>query len=324
MRQSNLMQIHLEDVAALLNKHTHFVITAHVNPDGDAIGSVLALYYGLISIGKKVTCLIDDDLPENFRFLAGYEKIEKPSKKILEADLLVVLDTSDLDRVGQVKNLTNAPVLNIDHHVSNNKFADYLYLDSQRAATGEIIFQLFHLMKIKFDEVIATSLYMAIATDCGFFRYANTTVFTMQCAAELMGCGARPNLISEELEKKPLPTIKALSKVLDSLEVYGNGKISCLCVSAETLAICGSTEGFIEFARIVDGVELAVLLKYVDDACCRVSMRSKAIDVSMIAVAFGGGGHKRAAGCTIHQPIAETKQLIITELQKVMGDLKYV
>lgn len=318
------MQIHLEDVAVLLNKYTNFVITAHVNPDGDAIGSVLALYHGLIGIGKKVTCLIDDDLPDNFRFLTGHEKIERPTKEILGADLLIVLDASDFERVGHVRNVVDAPVLNIDHHVSNNNFADFLYLDSQRAATGEIIFQLFNLMKIKFDKAIATSLYMAIATDCGFFRYANTTVFTMQYAAELMGYGAKPNLISEELEKKPLATIKALSKVLDSLEVFNKGRISCLCITPETVASCGSTEGFIDFARIVDGVELAILIKYVDDACCRVSMRSKSIDVSAIAVAFGGGGHKRAAGCTIYQSIAETKQLIITSAQKVMGDLKDV
>jgi phosphoesterase RecJ-like protein len=315
------MKITLEQIAELLKKHSKFVVTAHVNPDGDALGSVLALSNYLISIGKNVTCLIDDDIPSNFSFLNNIKMITSPVENKINADLLIVLDSSDLERIGRVRQLTSAPVLNIDHHISNNEFADYLYLDSNVAATGEIIFQLFKLMDAQITVAIAEYLYTAIATDSGFFKYSNTSESTMKIAAELIHYGVKPNLISEELEKKPLSSIRALPKVLETLELFANNRIACISITQNILELCDSTEGFIDFPRVIDGVELAIMIKYVDDSTCRISMRSKTIDVSKIATSFGGGGHKKAAGCTIHQSLLDSKKTIVDAASRLMGVL---
>lgn len=317
------MKLKLESVADLLKKYHHFVITAHVNPDGDAIGSVLALTHFLNGMGKKVTCLIDDDIPENFKIMPGYEQIIKPVQAITNVDLLIILDSSDLERIGRVKEVVAAPILNIDHHISNNEFADYLYLDHKKAATGEIIFELLASMHATFTKEIATCLYVAIATDCGFFRYANTTENTMKIGAELIGFGVKPNLISEALEKKPLASLKTLGSVLQSLEIFANGKIGCITITEQILNSCDSTEGFIDFARIVDGVDVAVMVKYVDVASCRISMRSKTVDVSTIAIQFNGGGHIRAAGCTLNYPLEESKKIILKAIESSIEELTH-
>lgn len=312
------MKIELRDAADLLKKYRRFVITAHVNPDGDAVGSVLALSHILIGMGKETVCLIDDEVPQSFQFMPGYETIARPDQKVENADLLIILDASDLKRIGKVKDVVDAPILNIDHHMSNDDFADYMYLDSDRAATGEIIYQLIELMRAEMNRSVAICLYTAIATDCGFFRFANTTSFTMQCAAKCIDYGARPNLVSEELEKKSLAAIRSLSSVLNSIEIFCEGRISCITITTAMLDGCESTEGFIDFARVIRGVDLAVMVKYRDESSCRVSMRSKSIDVSAIAAKFGGGGHMRAAGCTICEPIPEAKRLILTAAQEAV------
>lgn len=316
------MKITLRDTADLLNKYQHIALTAHVNPDGDAVGSLLALAHYLKGIGKKVTCVIDDDIPENFQFMPGYEAIVKPDLCEAGADLLVILDASDMERIGKVKDLSAAAVLNIDHHLSNGDFAQYTYVDSALAATGEIIFQLLKLMRAEITPAMATCLYTAIATDCGFFRFSNTSVFTMQCAAECIELGVRPNLISEALEKKPLSNIHALSKALDTLEIFCDGKISCMTITPDILELSENTEGFIDFARTVDGVDLAILIKHKSDGC-RVSMRSKFLDVSALALQFGGGGHARAAGCTIKQPLDEAKALILHAARQMMEETSH-
>jgi len=315
------MKITLEQIAELLKKHNNFVVTAHVNPDGDALGSVLALSNYLISIGKNVTCLIDDDIPSNFSFLNNIEMITLPTENKIDADLLIILDSSDLERIGRVRQLTSAPILNIDHHISNNEFADFLYLDSNVAATGEIIFQLLKLMEAQITVAIAEYLYTAIATDSGFFKYSNTSESTMKIAAELIHYGVKPNLISEELEKKPLSSIRALPKALETLELFANNRIACISIPQNILELCDSTEGFIDFPRVIDGVELAIMIKYVDDSTCRISMRSKTIDISKIATSFGGGGHKKAAGCTIHQSLLNSKKTIVDAASSLMGVL---
>lgn len=319
-----MINLQLEEVANLIKKYRHIVLTAHINPDGDAVGSLLALMHCLTDLHKKVTCLIDDDLPSNFKLMPGWEKISRPHHVIDDADLLIILDSSDLERIGRVKDIVQAPILNIDHHISNNGFADYLYLDEKSAATGEIIYQLIPFMKTKLTKAMAICLYTAIATDCGFFRYANTTEKTMNIGAELIRCGVQPNHISEELEKRPLSSLKILAKVLDSLEIFANGKIACITVTPEILAQCDSTEGFIDFARIVEGVDMAIMVKYADESACRISMRSKNTDVSTIAVGFGGGGHIRAAGCTLKYPLEKAKTIILNAAIAAMGESKNV
>lgn len=314
------MKLKLESVAALLKKHHHFVLTAHLNPDGDAIGSMLALSHMLTGMGKRVTCLLDDGVPDNFRIMSGCEKISRPAQKITDADLWIVLDSSNLERTGRVREFVSAPILNIDHHISNEEFADYLYLDPEKAATGEIIFSLLKVLNLTLSPEIALCLYVAIATDCGFFRYANTSEDTMYIGGELIRAGVKPHLVSEAMEKKPLQSLKILGKILESMELFADGKISCIVITEEILAGCDSTEGFIDFARTVEGADVAVMVKYADAASSRISMRSKTVDVSKIAVRFGGGGHIRAAGCTLNLSLAEAKKTILHAIESAIGE----
>jgi len=317
------MEITLESTAELLLQHANIVVTAHIHPDGDSLGSMLALSAYLTAAGKNVRLLLDDEIPKLYGFLPGINAIEQPDSRKIKADLLVILDASDLERIGRVKDAVDAPILNIDHHVSNTKFADYLFLDSRSAATGEIILRLLKFLKADITAAIATSLYTAIATDCGFFRYANTSADTMRYCAELIDCGVKPHLISEELESKPLSSIVNLSKILETLDLFYDGKIATITVTAETMADNESTEGFINYPRIIEGVEVAIMFKATDNATCRVSMRSKRLDVSKLALSFGGGGHAKAAGCTLNGSLAEVKAKVVAAAIKELQGMKH-
>lgn len=307
------MEVSLKQAVGILDKADRIIVTGHIYPDGDSLGSILALSQALTALHKNVQMYIDDDIPLVYHFLPGVENVKKPEGKV-EADLLVVLDASDDERIGKVKNITDAPMLNIDHHISNIKFADFWYLDTKAAATGEIIMELLTLIQAKVTPEIATALYTAIATDCGFFRYANTTANTMIQAARLIEYGARPNIIAEALETKPLNTILALKEVLDSLEFYADGQVATITLLPELLEATSTTDGFINYPRNIEGVEVAVMFKVVEEGSVRISMRSKEVDVSKIALLFGGGGHKRAAGCTLNGDIASVKDKLLTAI----------
>ncbi|WP_094607564.1 Bifunctional oligoribonuclease and PAP phosphatase NrnA [Sporomusa silvacetica DSM 10669] len=316
------MEVSIKHSAKLLSQANHIVLTAHIHPDGDALGSVLALYAYLSAQGKNVKMLLDDEVPRAFRFLADWKKIEQPQSVMTGIDLLVVLDSSDLERIGKVKDVVTAPILNIDHHISNLKFAEYWYIDSQVAATGELIFKLLKEMNAAITSSMATALFMAIATDCGFFRYANTSAETLKLASELVALGAEPHTISEHLDVKPLSVIKVLPKVLETLEIIEcsqNGKIAALTLSQEILAdFKDDTEGFINYPRNIEGVEIAIMFKEADTHSVRVSLRSKMVDVSQLALAFGGGGHARAAGCTVTETLGRAKTLIIDAAKQLL------
>ncbi|MDR7865505.1 MAG: DHH family phosphoesterase [Sporomusaceae bacterium] len=314
------MEISLRRAARMLAEANRIVITAHIHPDGDSLGSMLALYAPLAACGKKVWLLLDDEVPAVYRFLPGAELIRRPEDD-LAADLLVVLDASDADRVTAVAEAVRAKTLNIDHHISNTKFADYWYIDSQAAATGEIILDLLHLMKLEITADMAVNLFTAIATDCGFFRYANASSATLRHAADLIDRGAQPHVIAEQLETKPLASIMTLRSVLDSLEVYAGGRIAAVTVDIDpTENGAETTEGYINYPRNIEGVEIAVMFKPVDDSATRVSFRSRRCDVSRLALAFGGGGHARAAGCTVSSGLADAKEQILRAAERLLAE----
>jgi phosphoesterase RecJ-like protein len=314
------MEISLRRVAEMLAAANRIVITAHIHPDGDSLGSMLALYAPLAAMGKQVLLLLDDDVPAVYGFLPGADLIARPAGKTA-AELLVVLDASDADRIAGVAECVGAPMLNIDHHISNTKFADYWYIDSQAAATGEIILDLLHMMKIEVTADMAVNLFTAIATDCGFFRYANTSAATLRHAADLIDRGAEPHVIAEQLETKPLSSIMTLRSVLGSLEIHAGGRIAAVTVEPETGENgAETTEGYINYPRNIEGVEIAVMFKPVDDSATRVSFRSRRCDVSRLALAFGGGGHARAAGCTVGSGLADAKEQILRAAERLLAE----
>lgn len=314
------MEINLRRVQEILQNTNNIVITTHIHPDGDALGSLLALNSYLTSINKKVAMVLDDEVPALYKFLPGVSNIVRPHDAISRPDLLIVLDASDAERIGKVYGSVKAPILNIDHHISNTKYADYLYLDDGAAATGEILCDLFKVMNATISKDMAICLYTAIATDCGFFRYASTSTKTMRYAAELMEAGAKPHIISEILETKPLASIVALTKVLDTLELHQDGKIAMITVSPEIIKENEElTEGLINYPRNIEGVELAVMLKAVAPDTTRISFRSRGVDVSKLATEFGGGGHIRASGCTITGSLTSAKEKVLQAASRLLS-----
>jgi len=314
------MQISLTETAAELKAHERIVLTAHVNPDGDAIGSSLGLMHALKALGKEVQVFIDDDIPAAFSVLPGYELIGKPEEgQNIPADLLVAVDVS-LDRIGRVKEAVKAPTLNIDHHITNDGKADKLYLDGNAAATAEIIYQLIEELGAPCTQDMAMCLYTGLAMDTGWFRFSNTTPNTMRVAAALLACGAQPHVISEALEQRPFAEVQSLAFALQKIELLAGGKVVGICLDHASLQEHQAPEGLIGMVRVIEGVDIAFTLKEKEPGLCRVSLRSKGVDVTKIALKFGGGGHVRAAGCTIEKPCAEARIELVKAIMQVLEE----
>lgn len=309
-----------KEALSLLKENQSFVLTAHISPDGDSLGSMLALYEFLVRQGKQVVVALDDTIPDVFRMLPCWDVIRTVDELgKLKPDLAIILDASSMDRIGRVSEIVDAPTLNIDHHVSNQGFTDYRLLDSEAAATGEIVYRLLAEAKTPITKDMATNLYTAIATDCGFFRYANTRPGTMRIAAELLTYGVEPNTIAEALEQISLDTMRLTARVLQTMEFFADGKVAVIVVTRDMLEHDESTDELINYPRKVEGVDVAVILKQKDESTVKISMRSKGVDVSRIAMQFGGGGHARAAGCSIEGSIDEARQKLLAVIVPEVG-----
>ena len=313
-------KINLLETGNMLLAAQKIVLCCHVSPDGDTLGSALGLARLLEQKGKEVTVFVDDDINKSLSFIPGIDKVQRPEAGVIvEADLFVVVDASSFDRVGICNEVVKAPVLlNIDHHISNTEFADYLYLDAEAAAAGEIMCDLFEAMGWEYDEAIAVDFYTAITTDCGSFRYSNTTSKTMQRAAKLLDYGVKPNEISDMLDIRSRKTTELLAKVLPSLTFDYDGKVAHITITNDLYDKETQTDSFVSYPRYTEGVEVAVMFKAVEPEVTRVSMRSSNVDVASVALSFGGGGHLRAAGCTIYAPVEEAKAQLLAAIGKAL------
>ena len=309
----------LAETGDLLKAAKKLVIVSHVSPDGDTLGSSLALMHALRMLGKEVIMNVDDDISTVYSFLPGIAEYRRfAPEESVDADLLVIVDASSADRAGNALDVVKSPaVLNIDHHKTNTRFADYLYLDSDAAATAEIIYSLLLEMGIKLTRNIATCIYEGIYTDTGSFKYSNTTSNTLKTAAELLKYGVNPSSISDNMELKSRSQVEMLRKALETLTFLKDGKIAYIEIPLELYDHNIETDTFISYPRYVEGVEIALLFKQVEENLTRVSFRSKEIDVAKIALSFGGGGHKKAAGCSIYAPLKEAEKVIL----EAVGDL---
>jgi phosphoesterase RecJ-like protein len=310
----------------LIHSNTSFLLTAHIFPDGDNIGSLLALRAGLLKLDKRVQVILDDSVPTSYTFLAGSSDIVSPEAVAKDYDVMIVLDSSSIDRIGTLQAVIrqDKPLVNIDHHVSNTGFGTLQCIDTNAAATAEIVYQILWDLGVTFDAEMATAIYTGVATDCGFFKYANTTPRTLQIAAEMIAHGAKPNEISDAIEMRSLSALRLLARALERIEVTKDGKIAWLVIDQDLLDSAGAgqgdAEGFINYARYIQGVEVALLFREVSGRGVKVSMRSKQyVDVSAIALSFGGGGHKRAAGCSFDTGLKEAKEMVIKAISEQMA-----
>ena len=309
------MKITLDEAAKIIGDAQTIILTSHIRPDGDSIGSTLGLMHYLRAQGKDARVLIDDDLPRIFKVLPGLEMIERPAEGVrYTADLLIVCDV-ELKRTGNVVSSVDAVrVLNIDHHVTNDEEAEYLYLNPDYAATCEIMHDLIGAMGGTFSLDVATCLYTGMATDTGFFRFSNTTPHTMRAAADLIEVGVKPNIISVAMELKSYDEVMAQVCAIRNLEMFHDGMVAAVFIDEEKAKEVTTTEGLLDKLRVIEGTQVVFFMKWLEKDTYRVSMRSKGTNVSRIAQGFGGGGHVRAAGCTIYAPFDEAKKKILAAI----------
>ncbi|MCD6133289.1 MAG: bifunctional oligoribonuclease/PAP phosphatase NrnA [Deltaproteobacteria bacterium] len=310
----------------LIQRRTSFVVVSHKNPDGDAIGSSLAMGRILRKKGKQVEIFNATPIPGNFTFLPDAELI-KPLKET-ECEVLIALDCADFQRTGfddSVRERVDV-VVNIDHHETNTHFGDINIVDSDAAAVGCLMWQFVKYMNFPVDKDLATQIYAAILTDTGSFRYLTTTPKVLRTAAEILEYGVDPWYVAFNIyEERRLSTLRLLGLALSTLETYCDGKLALMCVTQKMYKETGtqtkSTEGFVNFARAVKGSEVGVLLREDEPSLFRVSIRSKGnMDVSQMAALFGGGGHKNASGCEIGGSLDEVKEKIIRAFSKVSNE----
>jgi len=310
-----------------VKKARRILVTSHLDPDGDSIGSQLALRDWLRDSGKEVRIINQGKTPSKYLFLDEESAIEDfDSAKTIDwiVDLIFILECPNLERIGEVKKLLKegTKVINIDHHPDNSFFGDIIYVDTQASALGEIIYELLIYSGYRLNKLTATQLYAAILTDTGRFRFSNTTPKALRIGAELINLGANPREINNLIYyNNSNASLKLLGFLLLNLETYTDGKISSLVIDQQTLKELKvskeDTEGFVDYSLFLKGTEVGVLFTQKNDSKTKVSLRSQnSFDVSALARAFGGGGHRNAAGCTVDQDLNSTKELILKKIEE--------
>lgn len=311
-----------EAVQAIRESKT-IVLACHVNPDGDALGSLLSLALALKPLGKEVTCLSEDGVPDILRFLPGSELILR-STDTSSFDLALVVDSGELGRVGeQVRPMVSRArrAVNIDHHVVAGTFGDIRVLDSGSASTAEIIYDLLLALQIPLTPEIATCLFTGIITDTGSFRFQNVKPGTLRVAALLVEAGASPPVISENVfENKTFAGTRLLGHALSSLAQSPDGRVVWAHITAADFrnlgAIDAETEGVVNYVRGIRGAEVGLLFREMDNGRIRVSLRSRgSVNVAELAQEFGGGGHRMASGCTLNVPLPEAEKALVAAAQ---------
>ena len=312
-----------EQVIEEIRKGKSFLVSSHINPEGDAVGSMLALALGLKELNKDVTAYLYDPVPKVFRFLPFADKVINKIHEDKIYDAVFAVDCGQRDRLGEdfnkIKN--QGKLINIDHHTTNDCFGD-INVIADACAAGEMVYDLLKEIPVTINRDIATNIYTSILTDTGSFRYSSTTPKAFRIAGEMVGLGVEPWDISQRVyESNPLNKLKLLASVLNTLEVTSDGKVASLIVTLDMLNKAATTkeivDGFVNYARTIEGVEVGVLFRETKPDEYKISMRSKGrIDVAEVMQGFGGGGHMNAAGCNIKGSIKGIKEKILSETEK--------
>jgi len=318
----------MEEVARQLLKSDDYLILGHVIPDGDCIGSLLGLYWGLTDSGKQVAMVLADSAPDRYDYLSGWEMIKKPSELEVIPANIIFLDCADRERVGEeilAKIDGHTCVYNIDHHLQSELYGDYNYVDPGAAATGEIIFALLQAMQVPIRAEIADCLYAALLMDTGGFLNSNTTSGTMRIAASLLELGADVDQARIRLfESKSRREVLLLGLALKYIEFSGDGRIAWMSLPYEEVkaieALDFHPEGIINYTRMIAGVEVGLLFRETEPGIIKIGFRSKgAIDVAAIAAVYGGGGHRQASGARQEGTLEEIKKKVINTVEDVMA-----
>jgi phosphoesterase RecJ-like protein len=311
-------------VLDLVQNNKVFLLTTHVNPDGDGLGAESALYCALKTLGKKVLVVNRDPLPPRFTYLP-FASAYRASDTIPPHDVCFVMDAGVFSRIREgVRREEFQTLVNIDHHYSNDRYGDVNLVDPGACSTGEIVFHLIQALGVPLDKGIAESVYTSLATDTGGFRYPNTTPQVLRLAAQLMEAGADGARISEKIFAGVSPQALEMVRVsLASVKIHERGRIGTIQLSRQELADSGATdedsENLVNFVRKMEGVQIAVFLKEKPDGQIKLSLRSKTdANVALVAKKFGGGGHSYAAGAVLAGPLPAALKAVLKACRAVL------
>jgi len=311
----------IKQIAEALQKYDNFVITAHVDPEPDALGSELAVIELLKALKKRAVIINDEPVPEEYTFFEGVSHIRYKFAKNMQYDAAIVLDCPNTARTGKVRSLLENTeyIVNIDHHISNEKFGNLNWVNPEASCTAEMIYMLYKFMDVEMSKKVALYIYTAILTDTGSFNYSNTSGVTHEIVSELIGYGIKPYEISRHVYgNKNFQDVKLLGDVISTLKLALNGRFAYMVCTQRTLkknkSAASATQDFVNVARSVKGVLIAVMIREESGKrnSYRVSLRSRgSVSVNRLALRFGGGGHKYAAGCTIKGSLASVIRRLI-------------
>jgi len=317
-----------EGFETFIESAREFLITAHVDPDGDAVGSCLALRFALEHLGKSGDVLLDSPLPATLAFLPGAGSIRSPQEVSRRYAHAFVLDSSALDRAGRVAeaNLAEgAKVAVIDHHWGNEGFGDVRLVSPEASATAELVYDLIESLRVPLSPEIAECLYTGILSDTGGFRYANTSSRTLRIAARLVERGARASVVADALyATKTAPSLRILGMALASLESRSGGKIGAMTITREMFekahAKPEDADGIVQYAKALAGARVGVLIQEVLPQEIRASLRSDGtVDVNQVAAEFGGGGHRNAAGLRVRGTLEAVREDLLRAIERAMN-----
>ncbi len=327
----------MDHLITLLNNSQNVFVATHAVPDGDAIGSLIAMSMVLIGRQKQVTLYNESPIPAVYRFLPLVHHVTAHLASADIYDTAVILDCGDLQRIGETAALVSRipEVINIDHHITNTRFGTCQLIDVQACACTEILWRLFRKMGVEFTRDIATCIYTGILTDTGSFRFSNTSQTTFEICENMVACGVDPYQVAQCVYGTySLGRIKLLNLALDSIEISENGKVSLMTMTCEMLAETGTqpedADGLINYARRIQDVKMAVMIQEQLNGCAgrkngygqrhpyHISLRSDgSVDVAAIAASFGGGGHRSAAGFSLESTLPEIKERILRIAESV-------
>ncbi|HEX9973703.1 MAG TPA: bifunctional oligoribonuclease/PAP phosphatase NrnA [bacterium] len=322
----------IKNINTLLTSHNKFVLTTHINPDGDAIGSEMAMAVYLRHLGKEVLIINNSATPNNYQFLDKNEEIivydeEKHYDLMASADLYLILDISDWDRlrkIGKIIQNSTVPKICIDHHHINYQFVDIDVIYEQASSTGELIFEFLDKVGFPIQGSVARSLYTCILTDTGSFRFSNTTAKTHVMASRLLDAGVNAreiyNLVYEQNSRNKM---LLMGEALCAINYECNGQLAWFVLTQEMFQRCETshwdTEGFAELPRSIDGVEISLMFTELDATKVKVSLRSKGnFVIHHIAEKFGGGGHQYAAGALVNKNLRDTMPQVLAEIKNLI------
>lgn len=314
----------LPDVVSVLQEKQSFLITGHVSPEGDAIGSGMALALALRGMGKKAEVINRDPIPQQLLFLPHEGLFSRNQAITQSVDALIVVDSGSFERTGYTGPFSIPTIVNIDHHITNPSYGDINWVVPTAMATGEMIYDLLKAMEVRFTPSIATCIYTSLITETGSFRYVNTTSRALQIAGEMIEKGADPFRIATALfEANTSGRLKLLAEVLTKMEVSPDHRIAWIQVSQAQLRKTGTTledtEDFVTYPRSIEGVEVAVFFREVGPEQYKISFRSQGkVDVALLAKRWGGGGHIYAAGCTRFGAWEKVRGAILASVQEAI------